>query len=830
MPPPEAPHYATELNGVSLPDACFNNSDGPHHVFVIGDWGGVLGDRGDRPVPADRRSRHMPSHHRPFILGADDRAQQNVAEQMRRRSAVHEPDYVLNMGDNFYWGGVLVKCGGPAFGVEDASGQWEWVFERVYDFKGLEGKQWLGVLGNHDYGGFMFTHGWDQAIGYTWTKGHPSRGRWVTPAQYWSAKVHYPDFSVDYYFVDSNPWDASEPHADPEHNLCSRKHNLQRGATCGAQGPVSVEECPAWFDRLWEAQVAWLDKGLTASKADWQIIVTHFPPEHGLMDWKRLTSEHGVDLLVSGHRHQQEVHHLEEGNFLRPTAYIVSGGGGGITSEGLPDASGHDDQYGFMDLTLTRREIRIEAISHGGHLRSTTCLRQISRDGKLAPEVDSAHSLCNERHSSAQPDGGDHVGQAERYNCKLGLSNWQMLWSFAKGTWCCEHKHVCMGAFGKDGASRHESGEVPAGQGSSEGTGGGSPTAWSGGSGPSSASAPAGAQEAQKAGGPPQEGPAVLLPVDAPAATPSPGDEGSSFDCLSGYYNLDTEWSQEKRFWCCAHEKLGCNHLYNCNPDDVSNPMTSWSLDKFQFCCDAYAVGCLSTQAPEAEVAPEALFNCNPDRPGNSLARWSEEQVEYCCNNFQIGCDAPGSPESTEEVPAARAAPAEAAPAPAEVQPAEAAAETGERFDCEADLLDWELMWSVAKQEWCCRHKGLGCTHIEDCDYDGGDNQYETWSLSKREWCCMHWGVGCEEEAPSSPAGPKQLWARGPHLSPGSWRPSLSGSLRCFPLFCAIAGVAVAVALAVAARKAGRRRLETVRGFRINFATDDCEEELLTME
>merc|ERR1719401_580166 len=72
------------------------------------------------------------------------------------------------------------------------------VFESIYEGEGLDGKQWLGVLGNHDYGGYTFTAAWDQAIAYTWG-GPKSTGRWVTPARYWSAKVHYPDFSVDYY-------------------------------------------------------------------------------------------------------------------------------------------------------------------------------------------------------------------------------------------------------------------------------------------------------------------------------------------------------------------------------------------------------------------------------------------------------------------------------------------------------------------------------------------------------------------------------------------------------------------------------------------------------
>jgi len=68
----------------------------------------------------------------------------------------------------------------------------------------------------------------------------------------------------------------------------------------------------------------------------------------------------------------QEVHSYDDvANMLRPTAWVVSGGGGGITSAAVPRLDGEDDAYGFIDLTLNRSEIIIESISHGGQVRST---------------------------------------------------------------------------------------------------------------------------------------------------------------------------------------------------------------------------------------------------------------------------------------------------------------------------------------------------------------------------------------------------------------------------------------------------------------------------
>jgi len=365
---PAPPSQGTAHNGIALPDTCFNHS-GEYHVFAIGDWGGVLGTSSTIPVPADKRSKRFPAFHRKFVNGVDDCAQIRVAEQMKLRSPLSKPDYILNMGDNFYWGGVDGVCGTPAT-QHLHTGQWRNVFEHIYNGPGLDGKQWLGVLGNHDYGGYQFTSAWDQVIAYTWGGSH-STGRWVLPAQYWSAKVNYPGFSVDYFFVDSNYHTTFPRDHDQEHNLCGAAHNAD-DASCGPQGPISLQDCPGWFKRLWQSQIEWLDRHLQQSIATWQIVVTHFPPIWGKKAWTEL-AHGGIDIILSGHRHSQDVWGpTSVDNFLQPTAVVISGGGGGITSEGIPHKEGEDDQYGFMDLTLTQKSIKIEAISHGGQVRSST--------------------------------------------------------------------------------------------------------------------------------------------------------------------------------------------------------------------------------------------------------------------------------------------------------------------------------------------------------------------------------------------------------------------------------------------------------------------------
>merc|ERR1719229_2019395 len=183
------------------------------------------------------------------------------------------------------------------------------------------------------------------------------------------------------FMVDSNFLDAHDPPEDPEHNICGSKHNPP-DANCGVSGgPESIESCPGYFKQLWADQQEWLREKLSASKATWQIMVTHFPcGEDGANQafYRELHQQYGLDLMVTGHRHDQEMWLPTDTwrNHMGGLTCIVTGGGGGITSEATPDPTNKKDwygegQYGFYDLTIRKLWITVQSVNYDGKVLKT---------------------------------------------------------------------------------------------------------------------------------------------------------------------------------------------------------------------------------------------------------------------------------------------------------------------------------------------------------------------------------------------------------------------------------------------------------------------------
>lgn len=178
--------------------------------------------------------------------------------------------------------------------------------------------------------------------------------------------------------LDSNMVNALDLTEDPEHNLCGQEHNPHDASCSSNGGPPSLAECKNFFWQLWAEQQLWVMDALSRSTATWQIIVTHFPCGHEPKFYGKLHTEYGLDLLVTGHRHDQEL--WEPGSRIsREMANLtcfVTGGGGGITSEATPNSNittewYGEGQYGFYDLTISKEKILIESINWDGKLLRT---------------------------------------------------------------------------------------------------------------------------------------------------------------------------------------------------------------------------------------------------------------------------------------------------------------------------------------------------------------------------------------------------------------------------------------------------------------------------
>jgi len=343
------------------------------HVFVLGDWGATL-----------------PSH---TTFGATDwsdkNAQINVANAMKGRAKWAKPEYVLNVGDNFYVEGLEYSCnappsaiwGPPTYGMKgtDAfSSAWQQIYGPVAEVP------WLSVLGNHDYGGWRMDKGWPQQIGYSFVNHN-----WIMPARYYMKRMKHPNFIVDVFNLDSNHHDAKIPGEEPNHNICS-SHNYQDGVgTCAANGgPPNVPGCRGWFWGSATAQQKWLEEKLAKSDATWKIVNTHFPCGYDGDFYRRMKAEHGLDLMVTGHRHQQELWwpgttskyvqsfmHMNDWDGSAPTCF-VTGGGGGITSQKFGYADyGRDLQwYGFFHLGIHKDWMTIELVGTDGAVKGNVTI------------------------------------------------------------------------------------------------------------------------------------------------------------------------------------------------------------------------------------------------------------------------------------------------------------------------------------------------------------------------------------------------------------------------------------------------------------------------
>lgn len=203
--------------------------------------------------------------------------QVEVAAQMARAAKEIGARFVISVGDNFYDNGVT--------STEDD--HWHKSFENVYSAEPLQ-VPWQVILGNHDYHGNC-----DAQIAY----GKMSK-RWNMPARYFTRTEQVDAATTaDFFYIDTTPMIKS--------------YYKDGGEKTRAQ--VLTQDAPK--------QLAWFKSALTASKAQWKIVVGHHPiysgGDHG--DTKELIEnilpllqENKVQAYFNGHDH--DLQHLMAGD------------------------------------------------------------------------------------------------------------------------------------------------------------------------------------------------------------------------------------------------------------------------------------------------------------------------------------------------------------------------------------------------------------------------------------------------------------------------------------------------------------------------------------
>lgn len=231
--------------------------------LIVGDWGGL-------PYP-------------PYVTGV----QKATAREMSKVAEQVGTDFVLALGDNFYFKGVD-SVDSPRF--KDT-------FESVYTAKSLR-IPWYILAGNHDHIGNVKAQ-----IEYS-----QRSNRWKFPAYYYELNFHIPNTqkTLTIIMLDTVM-------------MCGNSNDY---ADAQPKGPLREVDA--------NRQLVWLQDRLARSKADFLLVAGHYPvwsvSEHGptqclLQQVHPLLIKHKATAYLCGHDHNLQ--YIEESG----VGYVVSGAG-----------------------------------------------------------------------------------------------------------------------------------------------------------------------------------------------------------------------------------------------------------------------------------------------------------------------------------------------------------------------------------------------------------------------------------------------------------------------------------------------------------------------
>ncbi len=252
--------------------------------------------------------------------------QRDVARQMGITAKDTGSLYTVSVGDNFYENGVT--------SVSDP--QWQTSFEDVYTEHALQ-TPWKVILGNHDYRGNV-----QAQLDYV-----KQSQRWQIPARYYAETMTLPGGAVAaFYYLDTSPF--------------IKKYYGTKVAVDGQNS---------------QAQLDWLDAKLSASTADWNIVIGHHPIytaqadgdgyDHDQPDLiarlNPILLKHHVPIYVCGHDHILQAVKMDG------ISYVCTGAGSETYTPSPAIRGGFaSGAHGFMVARLSGKQLDWSFVDSAG--------------------------------------------------------------------------------------------------------------------------------------------------------------------------------------------------------------------------------------------------------------------------------------------------------------------------------------------------------------------------------------------------------------------------------------------------------------------------------
>ncbi|KAM4038257.1 tartrate-resistant acid phosphatase type 5 isoform 1-T1 [Anomaloglossus baeobatrachus] len=282
---------------------------------VIGDWGGL-------PLPPYTTEQEL-----------------LVADELANTASKWGADFILSVGDNFYYDGVK--------NVTDI--RFKATFENVFDGESLRHVPWYVLAGNHDHNGNITAQ-----VAYTNVS-----SRWIYPDLYYdlSFKIPSTNVTVRLLMLDTVV-------------LCGNSDDFVGGQPLGAANV-----------KLAEKQLNWLVEKLQTSKDEYLLVAGHYPvwsiAEHGptsclVQHVEPLLKKYRVTAYLCGHDHNMQ--YLQDNSGI---GYVLSGAGNFMENsrkheEKVPEGylrffQGEKETMGsFAYMKITPKEMKITYVKSGG--------------------------------------------------------------------------------------------------------------------------------------------------------------------------------------------------------------------------------------------------------------------------------------------------------------------------------------------------------------------------------------------------------------------------------------------------------------------------------